>query len=375
MGTGRSTSATTTAQAPSFNTATRQSILQYYDFGPVTSPGVPAQFQLPQVGLLANLYFQVQANVTVPSTGTPVTNVASPIPDPFRFIQRVRVFTNEGNEIFNVTGAGLYLIQRTLRSTYDPRNPAVSLASSNTAAAIYSMPASPANNGTYQINFGFKIPLSWGAQLQAGLIMLQNPQTRVTLELTLGNPATDLISGVTSVVNSLSVPVQGEIYAVPANRQSYPDLSMVMTTQEQLSPINNVGQFQYFPLLGNTYIDWIMQFENNMGGSNADYARMVPASFSQLQLIYSQTQQVYSYSPSIMLMRIREMLGGIDLPDGVFWWGLGDGFGLPEVGSPRDAIDTSQLTDLRLITTLQNVTLSSAQVRVIARQLCKTAGG
>ena len=356
-------------KAPSFNRATRQAIIPAGSFSYI--PGAPSQIQLPQVGLLANLWLAISATFTTASTGT-YTIVDGPIPNPYGLINRVRLFTNEGNEIINVSAAGLYLLQRIQRSSYDPRNPLASLGSTNTAKAVYNAPTMTTST-TYTINFNFQIPVAWGAQLQAGLILLQNNFTRITAELTFndgtvsGNMIT--LGGTTPSISALSVSATllMEIFNLPASTDSYPDLSKILIQREDLQPVVNTGQMTYNPVLGNTYLDWIMQFENNG-------ARMVPANFSQLQLVYSQTQAVYNMDIPSFLARTRELLGNIDLPDGVFWWPMSDGFGLPEVGNTRDSINSKLLTALQLITTIgTGVSLVNAQVRVISRQLADIA--
>ncbi len=354
---------------PTFNQATRQAIIPAGTFNYVV--GSPQQQQLPQVGLLANLWLTVSATFLTAHTGT-YTIVDGPIPNPYGIIQRVRVFTNEGNELINLSAAGLYLIQRLQRSSYDPRNPLASLGSTNTAAAIYNAPTM-AIDTTYTITFNMKIPIAWGPQLQAGLILLQNNYTRITAEVTFndGTVSGNLITmgGTTPSISALAVTclLAMEIFNLPPSTASYPDLSKVLIQREDLQPVTNTGNFSYNPVLGNTYLDWIMQFENNG-------ARMVPANFSQLQLVYSQTQAVYNETPSQFLARNRELLGNIDLPDGVFWWAMSDGFGLLEVGNTRDAINTGLLTALQLISTIgSTVTLTNARVRVISRQLASVA--
>jgi hypothetical protein len=96
--------------------------------------------------------------------------------------------------------------------------------------------------------------------------------------------------------------------------------------------------------------------------------------FNNLQLTYAQTQNAYRINTQFFNHYTRKRLGGIDLPDGVFYWDFSGGFGLPEVGNTRDAIDTSRITDLQFITTIApTVTLVNAQVRTISRTLSQVA--
>lgn len=353
--------------AVGFNNATRQSIFPLPPFAYSANAIIP--IQLPQVGFLSKILIGVKANVTAGAHGTYTTNTTAPIPDPFRFIKRVRLATNEGAELVNMSGYGLYLFSRILRTQFDVRNPSPSLASTNTAYDIYNAPATIAQGATADVNFMIEIPVAWGEQLQAGLLLLQNPVTRIMLELTFGDATTDLITLAASggaaalTVNTISVNSVMEIYNVPDDRRNYPNINEVQLLREELVPIVNVGDFQYRPALGNTYLDHIMQFENNG-------ARMLPANFSQFGVTYAQTQNAYRVQPQFMEYRTRRLLGNQDLPDGVYWWPWDCGFGIPEINTTRDVFDTSRITDMQLTTGIApTVTLTNAQVRVISRQL------
>jgi hypothetical protein len=356
----------------SFNSGTRQSIQQLPPI--VYTPNSPVSLQLPQVGYLSKIWINCRVTVTTGATGT-YTQTVNPVPTPYGLLKRIRVLTNEGAEIYNTTGYGNYLVQRMQRGGYDPRNPIASYASTNTGLAVFSVPATMTTSTQYTFNWNVMIPIAWQESLQAGLILLQNPTNRLTLELTFGDATQqDLITtgGTTPsvTVNSALFNPAFEFYAVPNQAADNPDTSYVHTILESQDALPGSGDFTYRPALGNIYLNVIQEFINSNARFNPN------TDFTQLKLIYAQTQQAYNMTPQEFLARQRYILSGIDLPDGVFFWNFTDGTGLLELSNQRDAIDTSRLTDLSIITSISpNTTVtpgSTTYVREIREMLAPT---
>lgn len=347
-----------------FNNATRQSFIPLNQIR--YSAGGSESLQLPPVGFLSKIIVMVSATLTTNNAGT-YTAVEQ---GPNSIIKRVRLHTNEGAEVYNLSGEGAYLMSRIIRSQYDYRNPAPSFASTATAPHVYYYPSTLAVSTTTTVRFPIHIPVAWGEQLQAGLILLQNQISRMQLELTFGDALTDLYTaagGGAITVGAVTIKPLMEIFNVPDNAQDYPDISTVMITLEENQPVTSTGDFQYRPLLGLEYLDIIQEFTNNG-------VRMTPDNFSKLQLVYAQTQNAYTVDIQTQLYIQRYRLGGIDLPDGVFWWSFGMGTGLPEIGNTRDVIDTGRVTDLQLNTHIgEAVVLTNAKVKSIRRMLSEVA--
>lgn len=355
-------------QPVGFSNATRQNVIPLS--GLVYTANNTSTIQLPQVGLLARVFVNVHANITLSNGGSDAfsLNTAAEWPDPFRLLQRVRLYTGGGAEILNLTGAGLYYAQRIIKGL-DNRNPPTTLASANTAASIYTAPASPAKNNTYDVTFTFELPVAWGAMLQAGLVSMQDPTTRLNVDLIWGNAATDLltIGAGTITVNSVNVSTAEEIYQVPVHPQDYPDMTVAHTWSEEVVPVTATGRFTYKPTLGRTILDYVAAFSFNG-------TRATPAQVTQTYFQYAQTTNAYTEPAWLNAYRSRMILGE-DLPDGVWWFPFDQSFGFVDINGTRDTFDTSLLTDLSLqwdVTAGTNLT--NAYCRVVKRELTRWAG-
>lgn len=358
-----------------FNQATRQAFAQMNRFAFVPN-GVDSQ-QITQVGFLAKILIPITLTFTTIANfgGAVMANKVAPQLTPYQLVRRLAVRTNEGAEIYSTSGEGNYLLQRHMRTGFDPRNPQPSPASTIQAAQLFSLPDAYAPNTTYKINFTLVVPIAWGESLLSGLILLQNPTTRLTTELTWGTVA-DLftVSGGgagDSLITANSVQVTNkpmmEFFNLPASDADYPDMSMVHVILEDEQSIGSTGDFNYRPPLGNMMLRVIQEF------TNGD-TRMNATQFEKLALTYAQTQQAYVVTPEQQAYIQAYRLGGSHLPDGVFSWDFTFGVGMPEVPNTRDVIDTSRLTDLSIITTIaQGVNLQNAKVRTIREMLAPIA--
>lgn len=326
-----------------FNANTRQSWLQGQ---PVTyAANATVSQQLQQLGFLSRIVLPFSVNFTTSSTGTFANTTTDP-PTPYNFIKKIRVYTNEGQEIWNTSGYGAYLHEQIQSDAIDPRNPIASFNSTNTAAAIYQIPATYTTSTTYTINFYLYLDIAWNQSLQYGLIFLQNPTNRVTLEITYGD-ATSLIStGVgTITINSVVCNPLIEIFNLPQAQANWPALTYAhMCIEDSNNSIVGVGDNVYRPILGNTYLSIVQAFINNS-------TNMVPANFTNLRITYQGTQNSYTQSTVNQLIMQRNRYAH-DLPDGVFVHDFRYGTGLAEVGNTRDVINTSLLTDLQFIATI-----------------------
>jgi hypothetical protein len=344
-----------------FNQATRQSHIQLQ---PVAySSGAVVSQQLPPVGFLSKIVVPFSINLTTAAAGANAYPLGLPC-TPYNLFQRIRVLTNEGAEIYNTSGTGNYLLQRSMRGGYDIRNPLTSYSSSNTALAISSLPAISGNSQTVTISGSLMLPISWQEANLAGLILLQNPTTRLQLEFTFANAASGT-SGLiynstaqTSTINSVTISPMMEIYNLPASASDYPDLSNVHVVLEDTTPITATGDFVYRPTLGNIYLNIIQSFRNNVVNGSLNN-QFLPTDFTQLRLNYAQTQQAYNYTPAQKLVMQRYYGSGIDMPDGVFWWDFVFGSGLLEIGNTRDVIDTARLTDLAVVTSISSASTNT----------------
>lgn len=354
-----------TQQNGNFNDATRQSWMLGQPIPYAANSTQPQQ--LPQIGFLSKIWLPISITFTT-SNGTDdaFANFVNDNPTPWNIVQKVRVYTNEGQELFNVSGYGAYLHERTTRTALDPKNPIASFNSLNTAAAIYNVPATYAKNTTYTIKFYLCLDIAWDAALLAGLIFLQNPTNRVSLELSWGDIANNLLNitaGSINVTSVTCVPLL-EVFNLPQNQANWPSINFAhMVIEDSNNPIVGNGDFVYKPLLGNRYLSIIQAFNNNG-------APMVPGDFSSFRIQYQGTQVSYVENPVHQVIIQRQRYSQ-DLPDGVFVADFRMGTGMPELGNGRDIINTASLTDFQLISTIGASITQPAYMRGVREQLAE----
>jgi hypothetical protein len=338
------------AQIARFNRATRQSFLQLQPL-PYSANGL-ASIQLPQVGFLAEINIPVEFNVVASMfTGGDVLTAANEINNaPFNLIRRITLKTNEGAEIYNTTGIENYYVQRAIcpRTGYDIMNPSTAFSAGYAHDSVFRYVV-PSSGATQTLRFNIKIPVSWGEQNQAGLILLQNPTTRLTLEI-LWSDGTGIFTtdtGATYTINSVTTEPEMVIFNVPASEEDYPDLSLVHVILSDVVSVTNTGDFLYRPPLGNAYLKIFQQFVNN--NARVDLEGFM----NRMQLTYAQTQNAYTITPKQQLRLQAERLG-IALPDGGVLWDFTYGSGILEYGNTRDVINTMRLTDMSVISTISS---------------------
>jgi hypothetical protein len=351
-----------------FNRATRQSIIKLPQQTYPGSAGQITRLTLPQTGFVGNLWLLLSGTTTTAGASS-TTKGAYPGPLPCNFLRRVRVYNNQGVELINLSGFGLYLYGATLRSGFDQavNHADFAYGASNDPFGRYFADVSSLGASTTEtFKFAWCIPVSWGFSLQAGLQLLQDPAITYTLELTWGD-TTDLYSATTGTVTiAATVTPSIELFHVPAQAVDLPKLSYTKTVLEDITSLQTgTGDNTYKFVTGNMATRIIQEFSNI---ASAVRGPIAPSAVTGMRLRYSQTQIPYDMDPDTQLFRQR-LLYGRDLPAGVYVWELSDPMGLPELVGTRDIINTARLTDLDLVTTLSGVTLSTGQVRTIREQL------
>src|SRR5439155_15019325 len=102
-----------------FESDTRQQIITLSPMTP-PNPGTAGQIvtqQLPTSGYLSSIWMLLAGTTTTTAAQSAVV-AAYPQP-PWNFIRKVRVYTNMGVELVNLSGYGLYLYQSALRTGLD----------------------------------------------------------------------------------------------------------------------------------------------------------------------------------------------------------------------------------------------------------------
>jgi len=340
---------------------TRQALITMSPMVPsvADTAGVVTTQQLPTSGYLSAIWFILNATTTTTSAAS---NVVKAYPKtPWGLIRKIRVYTNMGVDLWNTSGYGAYLYQRSLRTAWDPQlnlgplsYAATSPANNNTVFSRYSVPAtSLAASSSEVVKAGFYLPIAWGTMGQAGLQLLQDDAVKYFLEITWGDH-TDLYStfgsGATLTGESLTPVV--ETFATPRDPNNRPDLSYSKVVIEEQQPFDTgAGVNTYKFVTGNMVTRLIHYLENG-----STLAPIDPAAVTNFRLDYAQTQVPYNINPDVELFR-EAILRSLQMPQGVYTWELACALGLPEFPTLRDVINTIKLTNLQSELTLAGVTL------------------
>lgn len=367
------------AQGPSqampvgrFESDTRQQIITLSAMVPQT-PGTAGQIttqQLPTSGYLSALWMLLKGTTT--TTSAQSTTVGTYPQPPWNFLRKIRVYTNMGVELVNLSGYGLYLYQSTLRTALDIDTIVNSLTyaatddgDNNTVKSRFINHTSGlgiSSNETWKA--GYYLPIAWGTGGKAGLQLLQDDAVKYYLELTWGD-LTDLYasnSGSPALTN-VSVTPMVETFSTPRNPANRPDLSYSKVLLEESQPFDSNTAATFKMVTGNMVTRLIQEFSNGSTAKPLD-----PDQFSLMKLDYAQTQVPYNINPDLQLLR-QAFLYGRNLPQGVYVWELAEALGLPELPTMRDVIDTLMLTNLQAEWTFTGTTASSSKMRTIKEWL------
>lgn len=356
-----------------FESDTRQQIITLSPMSP-PSPGTAGQIvtqQLPTSGYLSSIWMLLQGTTTTTSAQSTVVGTY-PQP-PWNFLRKIRVYTNMGVELVNLSGYGLYLYQSTQRTALDIDTIVNSLTyaatdggSNNTVKSRYLVhPTSLGVSSSETWKAGYYLPIAWGTGGKAGLQLLQDDAVKYYLELTFGD-LTDLYtsSSGTPALTNVSVTPMVETFSTPRNPANRPDLSYSKVLLEETQPLDaGTGVSTFKMVTGNMVTQLIHELSNGSTAKPLD-----PSEVTLMRMDYAQTQVPYNMNPDIQLLR-QAFLYGRNMPQGVYIWELAEALGLKELPTMRDVIDTLMLTNLQSELTISGVTLSSSKLRTIKEWL------
>ncbi len=291
-----------------------------------TGGGLASQ-ELPKNGFLARLWLRI----TITVGGTVNTPNALGI---CSAIKRVRVRTNSGIDLVNISGAGyFFLLQNALElegmNGRQPQN------QGNTAVSATTF------------NLDMVLPIMLNLHDPIGMIQLQSEQLQVILDVEWETPTT--IGGTTATVTAGSCTPVLEFFTVPLDKDDYPPLGVVhQIIEDQIAVAASSGDYIYTIPRGNTYLQLLFGYGLAVAGSAAD-------SWSRLILRINQSDILYDISPGYITQRVgfiqnlTRILGTIPVD-------LLASDGLGNYGSARDFINTALLTDFQAILTVTAAT-------------------
>lgn len=339
---------------PSFDESTRQQIAL---LNPILYQANSIQYcPITQVGLLARILVPITITFTTSASGTFTNKIPSQanagttgndIPTPYNILPNITLASNEGSQLYSGGAWTNYLLSRTRRTDFDMRNPSASFNSALNNTSVFNLPATYANSTTYTIRFMVDIPIALREANYAGLVLVQNPTTRLQLSFAWSDIAANLLNlaggGTITVGNVTAIPNM-IFFALPDDTRSYPDLSSSYVNLEYRNINLQNGDDVLLPPTGNAYLQLITQYINNGVAMNP------LTDFYRHAVVVQATHQTYNVNPLAQLFLQLERGGGIMLPDGVVCWDFTYGTGVRELYSDRDVIDSSRLTNFQIIT-------------------------
>lgn len=355
-----------------FNATTRQNFVP----GPVfTFPSGQTNLtltqNLPQTAYGAAVNILVQGTTTT-SGGSSATaaNTVYP-PPPLGYIKRIRLYNNQNVDLFNVTGYGLYLWNRVQRTHWDAitqqTGQFVGGFTPSVFAQYFVAPTTlgASATGTWQVML--RLGISWGEALTYGLQLLQDQSVQYPLEITVGAPS-DIYSATTGTVAISSViTTEVELYSIPPDPRSQPELSLTQVVLEDLqtSGFTAGADLVYKVVPGNVVTHIIHEL-----AQGSPLQPFSPANIGRLAFQYSQVQTPYN-TPSPFHYYRQRRIYGCDLPPGVVCHSLEEPNGFPELKGGRDLINLAQITDANSIVGIPSgAPLTSPQLRTVRTLLC-----
>lgn len=361
-----------TQQAPStFRAATRQQIVPLAGQTAVAF-GQKLTFPLPQTGYLAKIWLPFTATLTTNATAAGTQAVYPPMP--WSAINRVRLYTNEGATLVDVSGYELYLYNMWVNRL---SNPAIDLVTgigalnANNKANLYVSPSGALAASTQYIHSGvLQIPIFTDDTLMLGLLLTQNVTTRLNLDVVFGNVGdVSVLSAGGFASQSLAVNPECEFYSVPLDSMTQPNLRFVRTLISEVQPVTLAnGDFVYKPQISNIYARIIGMMENG-----ATLAQMAVSNINRISLRYAQTITPYAQGYVGHIAR-HKFYSGWTMPDGMWAYDFTTGSGSMGIWEPRDFLDSAGQTDLSILVNIGNAALSGAQCRIIKEQLAVLNG-
>ena len=353
--------AATQARKLPFRQGTRQRFA-FVNSVAATISSLLSPIELPRVGLLARVIVQFRGTVTTSAAGT-----AADL-GPWSLLARLRINANIGAaSIVDVSGYGGHMHQSQIERGYKPEFTGIfaGTGAGSPPAPNADIHAAPLASGANVWVLTWVLPVSAdsGREFDLGLVNLQSPETRVTVELTTG-AGSDFTTNFSSISGSFFV--YYEYYEIPDPRQfALPPLALVRLLEEQQAILGTGDTIYTVPRQG---VLLNLQHRITLNAARSD-------SIDRLSIRFNKTDTVYQIDrqPS----RVRERLFYALLPEtGVYYWDFWHAVG-DEIagGDTRDAIDAEELSTLEsLVTVTSGATLGSnnnflASVRRIVQRL------
>ena len=322
------------ARAEMFAQMTRQHL---QPMAPVAgAEGARVSFTLPKSRLLTRTMLEVTATLNaIHASNTAYTPAAFA---PYSFIQQVRVETNTGFTPVRLSGRSLYLMN--LLSHQAQAFTPVYVGTSR-GRAVQGVVAASGGGANNVVRFMLDLGAVLNDRDPAGMVLLQNEETVVTVHIDFGTVA-DLApaaAGFTFAVSNIAVAPLVETFSIPQVREAFPDLSILKLVQEQTQPIAGAGALEVKLPTGTTYRKLCFFITNAAGAGITDAGLN-----GDIELIFNQADTPYRLRPT-QLAAINAKHYGQPLPNGFYAFDFSAHMGLPNYSGARDYVDTERLTE------------------------------
>jgi hypothetical protein len=325
--------------------------------------GTQQSITFPQVGLMESIFLFCNTTFTDSATTPAVT--ASTF-GPFNLLKRVTGITNLGTAtIFDLSGYGCQLVDNVLYTASNLRGSNADVVAGNTTDPLYNYPTTFTSATAKAVTFVLFIPVAAnnGPQFHIGLLNLQAPEIRFTLQLTfspsLAGAATTLPDAYVSSDGGTytlggSVYVYYRYYEVPNPARVQLPPRILHRLLEDRTPILATGDTTYLvPRQG-----ILLQAIHNV--VIAGVVDQTATNVTGRRLVFNKTDTAYKFD--YIFDRISNRLNygysssGAsqmrDLPAGAYVWEFFDADLTPSSGDLRDVIDTEALSTLESFITL-----------------------
>lgn len=326
---------------------------QFNQLSTVTyNAGSLSTFRLPETGLGARLYINVQGVLNVALNAGTATLSSLGIKN---LLARLTVRLNDGTILYEMQGwntkiANIVEFGFDPETTYTTRN--------FSSASPYQAPSAGAvlSTTTYTVNFTIEVPFINNEKDMLGLILLQNGTTQATVEMQF-NPITgaDSVSSLVKVTstataswNSITITPVLEFYSLPnVNSKDLmpmlkPYLSWLSQWKSEYEAIASPAQYNKKLDRGSVYTHighYLLQ----------NYTPTQTGLLTSFQLSMKGSETPLTIPYDIQTYLERRNYRGVDLPDGCIMHDMDRSFGIPEFGDERDYIDSRQLTELKSV--------------------------
>ena len=297
------------------------------------------QLEVPRVGLLSAINIFFRGTVTYSAAGTVADR------GPWQLLNRIQVNLNQGSQsLVDVSGYGAYLIQPQLRTAFSPDK--AGIGDTTPSSDVYVFPVS---GSSQSLNLSWRIPIALndGSEFDLGLINLQAPEVRCTVNLTTG-PTSDICSNISALTGTFYI--EYEYFEFPNPQLVALPPAVIHRIIEDSIPVAGTGDTIYeIPRLGSALS---LTHVVRLNGARSD-------SIDALSLKINKTDTIYTTDRWSARLDQRYKFART-FPTGVYVWDWFSAMGLPFSGDFRDAFDTEAVTTTEsIITVSSSATLGS----------------